>query len=75
MVEGWKWREDREWERAAWMVALLLRPYTKQPLKVTDLLPQPVDADAPEKPGTFKDWLAQAQTKQDALRGASRGDR
>lgn len=73
MLEGWQWREDRAWERAAWMVAYLLQPWSKRPITPAELLQRPQDADAPPAPETFKDWLAQAQAKQDARKGASRG--
>lgn len=38
MAEGYRWREEREWERAAWMVAYLLAPHVKKPPTIDQLL-------------------------------------
>ncbi len=49
LLDGWKWRTEREWERAAWMVAYLLQPWSKRPLKPADLLRPPETRTLEEK--------------------------
>jgi len=41
-VEGYRERDYREWERAAWLVSYLLKPHLKKGKKITpaDLLPK-----------------------------------
>lgn len=73
LLGGWQWRQEREWERAAWMVAYLLRPWSKHPIKPADLLGRVTDPETPDQPETFAQWLAQAQAKQQALKGAVDG--
>ena len=38
MVEGYKWREEREWERTAQLAAWLLSPHTKKKITADKLL-------------------------------------
>lgn len=38
MAEGYRWRRERQWERAAWMVAHLLQPFVEQELSIDMLL-------------------------------------
>ena len=64
-MDGWKWREDRQWERAAWMVAYLLQPWSKRPIRPAELLGH----DAPEQPTTFKEWVDMMPVKPEAPDG------
>lgn len=79
MLEGWKWREDREWARAAWMVAYLLQPWSKHPIKPADLLrparDEGLEAERLLDPkGTWQRSLDTMYAKQAALRAAGASD-
>ncbi len=38
LMAGYNWRQEREWERTAWVVAYLLTPHVTRPLTVDQLL-------------------------------------
>jgi hypothetical protein len=72
MVEGWRWRDRRTQEHAAWMVAYLLQPYRSRgqaPIQPKDLLAPAVE----NGPATMQEHLAAAYEKQAAQR-ARQGD-
>lgn len=38
MIEGYKWREEREWERTAQLAAWIMSPHTKKRITANKLL-------------------------------------
>jgi hypothetical protein len=67
LAEGARWRWDRTYECAAWMVALLLQPYQAKGAPAI----QPRDLLHPPQPIT-EDDLDALEMKQAALRAAGK---
>ena len=47
-MDGWRWREERDRQRDAWLLANLLQPHSKKRLKPSMFLGTPEDKDHAE---------------------------
>lgn len=51
LLDGWRWRQERDRERTAWVIASLLSPYRKEngdPVSQADILGHSPEAEANE---------------------------